>query len=153
MKIKTAELTGAALDWAVAKCEDFDTRNNYRCQVIDADDVEYVFECYADDDVHAEEQALDAYPYSEVYLIEHIGVYTPSTDWSQGGPIIEREGISIEQQFQLGQGNDWAARLAWLDEPQGEGFGPTPLIATMRCYCVSKLGDELDVPGELLCKS
>jgi hypothetical protein len=21
--------------------------------------------------------------------------YTPSTDWSQGGPIIEREGISV----------------------------------------------------------
>jgi hypothetical protein len=29
------------------------------------------------------------------------------------------------------------------------GVGPTPLVAAMRCYCASKLGDEVDVPEEL----
>jgi hypothetical protein len=28
-------------------------------------------------------------------------------------------------------------------------FGPTPLIAAMRCYVISKLGDEVEVPDEL----
>ena len=28
--------------------------------------------------------------------------------------------------------------------------GPTPLIAAMRCYVASKLGDEVDVPEELV---
>ena len=30
------------------------------------------------------------------------------------------------------------------------GYGPTPLIAAMRCYVASKLGDEVEVPVELL---
>ncbi len=30
------------------------------------------------------------------------------------------------------------------------GMGPTPLIAAMRCYVASKLGDEVDIPEELL---
>lgn len=28
--------------------------------------------------------------------------------------------------------------------------GPTPLVAAMRCFCRSKLGDEVEVPDELL---
>jgi hypothetical protein len=27
--------------------------------------------------------------------------------------------------------------------------GPTPLIAAMRCYVASKLGDEVELPEEL----
>lgn len=29
-------------------------------------------------------------------------------------------------------------------------YGPTPLIAAMRCYVASKLGDEVEIPEELL---
>ena len=32
----------------------------------------------------------------------------------------------------------------------GHAFGPTPLIAAMRCFVASKLGDEVDVPDELI---
>lgn len=67
----------------------------------------------------------------------------PSTNWLQGGPIIEREEICISTTFY----NDrWMAT-------QDEGptrFGPTPLIAAMRCYVASKLGDEIEIPKELL---
>jgi len=28
--------------------------------------------------------------------------------------------------------------------------GTTPLIAAMRCYVASKLGDEVDIPTELI---
>ncbi|MNW06473.1 hypothetical protein D3C71_2028910 [compost metagenome] len=30
------------------------------------------------------------------------------------------------------------------------GDGPTPLIAAMRCYVASRVGDEVDLPEELL---
>jgi hypothetical protein len=30
-----------------------------------------------------------------------------------------------------------------------EEVGPTPLVAAMRCYVASKLGDEVEVPDEL----
>jgi hypothetical protein len=97
--MRTSELTGAALDWAVAKCE------GYR---------------------------LDLVPE---------GSYTPSTDWAQGGPIIEREKITQEW-----TGEDWMAYIRHDDE----FFGPTPLIAAMRCYVASKLGDDIEIPKELL---
>jgi hypothetical protein len=32
----------------------------------------------------------------------------------------------------------------------GLWFGPTPLIAAMRCYVASKLGDDINIPEELL---
>lgn len=144
--MKTSELIGPALDWAVAKCEGFDTRNNYRCQVIDSDDIEYIFECFADDDEHAEEQALDAYPNSEVHLIEYIGVYSPSTDWAHGGPIIERERISLS----IKHDGWWLAQIYNInDDPRWLTLGQTPLIAAMRCYVASKLGDEVEIPEEL----
>lgn len=143
--MRTNELIGPALDWAVAKCEGFDTRNNYRCQVIDADGTEYVFECFADDDDHAEEQAKDAYPNSEVHLIEHISLFAPSIDWAQGGPIIEREVMA------LGIDDDMETHRAHYPFKQGveDGTGPTPLIAAMRCHVASKLGDEVKTPEEL----
>lgn len=99
--MKTAELTGATLDRAVAKCED-------------------------------------------VYCFD--GTYTPSTDWSQGGPIIERKIVSIDKEE---GGKRWAA-FAWRsDHDLQKSIGPTPLIAAMRCYVASKLGDEVEIPEEL----
>jgi len=72
-----------------------------------------------------------------------------SSDWSFGGPIIEREKISVEYN---------RAEFTWLwtayklgdpheENPKG---GPTPLIAAMRCYVASVLGDEVEIPKELL---
>ena len=65
--------------------------------------------------------------------------YTPSTDWELGGPIIEREKIELTH-----DGFEWWARI-WADE---DYEGPTPLIAAMRCYVASKLGDEVEVPDK-----
>ena len=70
------------------------------------------------------------------------GWYTPSTDWAQGGPIIERERLQIIFLF-----NEWEARGF---DFVAVGCGPTPLIAAMRCFASSKLGYEVDVPEELL---
>ena len=101
MKIKTSELTGAALDWAVAKCEGIDFTR--------LDNGGWTADCF-----------------------------TPSEDWSQGGPIIEREGIATDF-----DGSVWCASY---NELPIAFYGPTPLIAAMRCYCCSKLGDEVEIP-------
>lgn len=42
---------------------------------------------------------------------------------------------------------NWVKREDW---PRHYFVGPTPLIAAMRCYVASKLGDEVEVPEELL---
>lgn len=116
--MKPSELTGPALDWAVAKCEGEPE------ETLDP----LTWEC-------------TAYP---------SGCYNYSTDWSQGGPIIEREGVKVEP-FGASQ---WQAEIihAWVtgyERFQWSAQGPTPLVAAMRCYVASKLGDDIDVPGEL----
>lgn len=70
--------------------------------------------------------------------------YSPFSNWKMLGPIIEREGFSIEP-FK-GRKNDWRC----FGFKHGEVYaGNTPLIAAMRCYVASKLGDEVDVPDEV----
>ena len=65
-----------------------------------------------------------------------------STDWACGGPILEREGISIYRMT-----SDWSAAY----NPSGATQdGPTPLIAAMRCYVSNRLGNEVEVSEELL---
>ena len=108
MKTKTQELTGAALDWAVAKCEGIA--------------VEYI-----DDGI------------TQCLLQTQGGRYAPSTNWSQGGPIIEREGMSLY----LNNARRWIATSLTTE------IGPTPLIAAMRCYVASEMGDEIELPEEL----
>ena len=75
--------------------------------------------------------------------------YEPSTNWAQGGPIIEREVISIS--CWAFHSMPWKASIQKddLDMPLYEEYGPTPLIAAMRCYVASKLGDEIELPKEL----
>ena len=70
--------------------------------------------------------------------------YTPSSDWAQGGPIIEREGISLIPN------QPWTAELENNDFFIISENGHTPLIAAMRCYVVSKLGEVVEVPKEML---
>ena len=113
MTIKTSELKGAALDWAVAKCE------GAYIPSVDAD--------------------IDG-----TKRINYGGMYPEwSTDWAQGGVIIEREGISVY--FDAG---DWYAKLQ--SKPVITYYDYSPLIAAMRCYVASKLGEEVEVPDELL---
>ena len=127
MKIKTSELTGAALDWVVAKCEDLHT-------------------------------GYPGYWSNSVLEAADRGTENPfaySTNWAQGGPIIERECISLTQ-FKEDE-VDPIDVGAWCAAYDREDFGdddlsctaPTPLIAAMRCLVSSKLGDEVDVPEEL----
>ncbi len=82
--------------------------------------------------IEAERKLFTIYP-------QYITPY--STDWAQGGPIIQREELSSLKCYST---NEWGCL-------NGEIFceGPTPLIAAMRCYVASKLGDDIDIPEEL----
>ena len=60
-----------------------------------------------------------------------------SIDWYAAGPIIEREKINLWT-----EGYDWEA----TQYGKWQEWGPTALIAAMRCYVGTKLGNEVDVP-------
>lgn len=106
--MKVSELSGFALDWAVAKCE-------------------------------GEEVRLIK---GQLETLWTDNGYKPSTNWSQGGPIIERERIDVYG-F---DGEQWGAE----DNFRSRQYGDTPLIAAMRCYVASKLGEEITVPEAFL---
>jgi len=71
--------------------------------------------------------------------------YSPSTNWAQGGAIIEREGISLSRRGE----HSWSVWGAVLNDFEFDEEGETPLIAAMRGYVASKLGDEVELPEEL----
>ena len=117
MKVKTATLKGTALDWAVAKCEG--------------------------------REAKQMKANGPVHLFRTVGYeptpYEPSTNWAQGGPIIERlKGFEFKQWLQSKPESCCEAHIHNYDGDWIQ-FGPTPLIAAMRCYVASKLGDEVEV--------
>lgn len=119
--MKTAKLNGRALDWAVAKCERYDV------------------------DIHAG---------TAITFRGGGDWWHPSSDWAQGGQIIEREGIevSVSRRHKRGHIEEWTACNEIADDHNWDAYiqtGETPLIAAMRCYVASKLGDEIDVPEGL----
>jgi hypothetical protein len=122
MKIKTDNLPDPALDWAVAKCEGWDKylENDLPVRYADADGQDIA--------------------------------WSPSTDWSQGGPIIEREEIGIRRNAPCSDGRQWEASGSITAKGAGYrwGYGRTPLVAAMRCFVASKLGEEVDIPDDLL---
>ena len=68
-----------------------------------------------------------------------IFLYDPHEDWSQGGPIIEREHIWLAE----GIDGMWRATMKphFWDRASD---GPTPLIAAMRAFVASKFGEEVE---------
>jgi hypothetical protein len=96
--METSELTGAQLDYWVAKAEGLDP-------------------------------TVDAQP-----------KYMPSTEWAQGGAIIEREKIMVAWSE-----DHWIAGVTAHVENKGGVIykGPTALVAAMRAYVAAKLGTEI----------
>ncbi len=129
--IKVSEAEGAALDWLVAS-------------------IEYP------NDTEVKEPEL-AMPES----------YDFSSNWGEGGPIVDREGISLRAIRKPGHSFDglWLAipadtntgeTVRWHERQHGSTGalrrwqGPTALIAAMRCFVASKLGETAKVPEELV---
>jgi hypothetical protein len=120
--MKTSELQGAALDWAVARCE--------------------VTEHIEEFDYFFLKNRANGFCYY-------------SMNWALGGPIIEREKLTVapsDQKSYVEQEAWTSYRIKTLFTDQGDidyQTGPTPLIAAMRCYVASKLGDTVEIPEEL----
>jgi hypothetical protein len=129
MKVKTATLVGPALRWAVAQCEG----------------PESVAACYYDDD--GLPRTLDI----------HDSEWEPDLNWGQGGPILEREGIELLCNLSATEAArfkdahaDWQAFHRSNRKTEARQCASTPLIAGMRFFVVSRLGEEIDVPAAIL---
>ena len=123
MKSKVSQAEGSALDWLVAKCEGFAYEPST-----------YVSNrpfCYY---INGTRGGCES--------------FWPSTNPAQAYPIIYREDICVHA---TGDANKWKAYRwdATIVNFTREQYGPTPLIAAMRCYVASKLGDEVEIPEEL----
>lgn len=73
--------------------------------------------------------------------------FAPSTNWVYGGPIIEKERLCID----IDSAGVWLSytKQSYDDESRFTNSGSTALIAAMRCFVVSKLGEKVDVPSAL----
>lgn len=172
--MKTAELEELALDWAVAKCEGTLGAKPSRCF-----DCKYFEERSGRDDAiyychHPKSEwggSDDDTPFGDGVSPDHgvhrlcpITVLTPepySTNWAQGGPIIDAQKMNliydrewiydptqVDPEDEPDNGDRW---LAEFDDgfTTKTCYGPTALVAAMRCFVMSALGDEIDVPEEL----
>lgn len=105
--MKVAELEGALLDYWVARAEGLE--------------IDRAFE-------------KGLHPHLYVFVDGDLVDFAPSSNWAQGGPIIDREGLELRRD----EPNRWNAMGSGC-----YGDGHSPLIAAMRAYVASKFGEEV----------
>ena len=125
MKYETAKLSGAMLDAAVAKGEGrafkiapYRVSGDYGITFVRSDPVCVV------DSAHFE----------------------PSSSWSQGGPIIEREGVETWK-WKGEDGAYWCAHVGGrrVGTNDKESLGGTLLVAAMRAFVHARCGYTVDL--------
>ena len=151
-KVKTDALSGPALDWAVATAEIaggyYTTESkNYELPLLRMDPgwfaSEYGQSVFGPGDGRwqghgSKDGAWQARGCSW-------GSFQPSSSWGWAGPIIQRERISVISDFH-------EIEESWMAESYGSScssFGTSPMEAAMRCYVMSKLGAEIEIPEGL----
>ena len=150
MSTKTSELTGVLLDYWVARTSPqfadivFEAREGHIACLAESDGEMFVAAFMHDGNVLATMRLKRKY--------QHAIRFSPSTDWAQGGLIIESERIATVLLsgkwcafIDDGKRNDYEAAAGYIDvdEWAANATGPTPLVAAMRAYVVSKFGDEV----------
>lgn len=157
MKIKSATLKNAALDWAAAMAGNRSSGENRIIKI-----------CRQDEN-------------SPAWIERENGVnsgffhrYNPGTDWAQCGDIKERRGIStirVSSLYLRDASGAWGFVPRWgatteehsiqetTEHEQHDPmyqvyvddvvYGPTELVAALRVHVISQLGKEIDVPVEL----
>lgn len=127
VEVKTADLIGPALDWAVAKAE-----NQH---------------------VHI---GLPEYGVGHrIFTVAGSGVamvvaYRPSTDWKTGGPLIENQKLDILAPE--GSTGKWSVVKVWCHGDIESTFpeSETALLAICRAVVSIKIGDTVQIPKELM---
>lgn len=130
VKMKTADLIGTALDWAVAVSEGAKWEENLLVW----------------HDEESVRRQMRPHPYS--------------SDWAYAGEIIVREDITFRKYHRPdsdAHGKYYAricresgTMVGWYKTTGFQQTGPTPLVAAARCFVASRLGDEVEVPQALL---
>ena len=164
--ISTSELSGPALDWAVAqtaeKCEGISFKViGGRPVGVDTEDGSTIciFFNLARGNFKDRLQQQSRLGPAGANAVR----YEPSQNWAQAGPIIHREQIGISppgSRVHRNGGNSpgWGPSGIWTATTWHAGVNgrraiawheTDPLVAAMRCYVASKLGDSVDVPDEL----
>lgn len=138
MKHRVSELEGALLDAAVAHAIGY----RWQIQELRTADMRSKFDaCLIANGVMGNDRRVT----------DHV-VFCPSREWKEGGPIIQREQISItspDDQLNLAWRNVWSARVLGTlsgDCNAAEQHGAAPLIAAMRVLVASKFGEEIELP-------
>ena len=125
-EVKTEELSGEALNWAVAIAE------NLTAFVSPPQYGNPHLVCVMPEHVHR-----GGYRYS------------PSTDWSQGGPLIDKYHMDFCCEHPETIGSALCDENGmYIDDRMM--FGKTHLIAACRAIVASVLGETVSVPKELL---
>lgn len=126
--MKTTEVTienlsSHALDWAVAICEGYTPDT-------------YMRSAHIKTDVNNKPVGIQV-PEDHSYIW-----FSPSTNWEQGGLIIERQCIDLVHSK---EDETW-----WAQSIKGDAIAKKPLVAAMRCYVQSKQGETMHIPNVLL---
>lgn len=130
MKIKVAEATKHQLNWLAAKCEGIKTA------------------VWPDSII-----ALENVQFFDILEGDHCEF---STSPAQAGPIIDRENIFTSTSGLLGHGFSASKWKLPINVKFGNelickaDYAPTRLIAAMRCWVSFNLGEEVEVPDELV---
>jgi hypothetical protein len=122
IEVKVSELSGEALNWTVAK---------------------------------AVGEPVEVMPGMEwksqhVWTAGSFNRYRPSTDWSQGGPLIEKYLVDLHYPHGLPGRGWWAQAGTHSQDNPLAAIDATPLIAACRAIVASVLGPVVSVPKELV---
>jgi len=136
INVETSSLTDTALDYAVALSD----HRLVRCDPMGfISGTESGYWVWEDDDP------------TKKTVYQKIGrEYSPSTKWDQGGVILERLRKMSLHQFWIESDGPNVHIMAWLDKHTCiKGYGPTLLIAAMRCYVAACKGESIELPVSL----
>lgn len=126
MKYLTKELTGAPLDLAVARAADEPVK------------------------VFWGEGCVPSLVLRKTKVSGGPFLFCPSSEWEDGGPIIEQERIELATSG-FGRPEGFAGWTAWIGGTRDgaawekKQHGDTPLIAACRVFVAAKLGEEVDL--------
>ncbi|MDD2046153.1 phage protein NinX family protein [Pseudomonas putida] len=123
IEVKTADLAGEQLAWAVAKAEGLDVR-------------------VAGPQYGAPARVFVQY---RGEVTERCERYNPHENWALGGPL--------KTKHQIGDGpalGGWTAYPSRPNEPTDWLIGPSPLVAICRAVISKVIGNTVQVPKELL---
>lgn len=137
VEMNVSELSGVALDWAVAEAVGLKTvvcsPGQYR------HDIKGGIHCSTSYGCHFGAPSLFGIDPNE---------YSPSTDWSQGGPLIEKHNLSLLPQIGGAYYAQWAVPNM-DDYEEAELVAPSALLAICRAVVSKELGQAVQIPAEL----